>query len=102
MKTAEELQQMDISDIASLIFSDWKAQLKPGQQLRQKAAAAYPYMDAMLDLHGNLNEARYINDTGKTIVLYFLGNAAQYKGEQAKLIKAELKRRLKDECGYKY
>jgi hypothetical protein len=30
-------------------------------------------------------------DSGKSIVLYFLGNASSWRGEKAKQIKAELK-----------
>ena len=33
----------------------------------------------------------YMFDSGRSIVLYFLGNAQTWKGETAKRIKAELK-----------
>jgi hypothetical protein len=50
---------------------------------------AVPYLQAM----GQMNsiEDNYIHETGKNIVLYFLGNAAQWKGETARRVKAELK-----------
>jgi len=34
-------------------------------------------------------------DSGKSIVSYFLANAGQWRGEVAKEVKAELKRRVK-------
>ena len=34
----------------------------------------------------------YINDSGKSVVLYFLANASTWRGEDAKRIKAELKK----------
>jgi hypothetical protein len=37
----------------------------------------------------------YGMDSGKSIILYFLSNANTWKGEIAKAIKAELKRRVK-------
>ena len=90
MKTAEELKGMSISNIASFVWSDWKATSKNGVN-----NAAKPYLDAMLDLQ--TVEDKYGLDSGKGIVLYFLSNATSYRGEQAKLVKAELKRR----CGAK-
>ena len=51
--------------------------------------AALPYLQAM----ANLNTVRddYGCDSGKSIVLYFLGNATSWRGETARRIKAELK-----------
>jgi hypothetical protein len=37
----------------------------------------------------------YGYDSGKSVVLYFLGNAASFKGEAAKALKAELQAALK-------
>jgi len=37
----------------------------------------------------------YGYDSGKSVVLYFLSNAATFKGEAAKALKAELKAALK-------
>ena len=88
MKTAEDLQTMSISAIASLISRDWRATSKNGVNY-----AAKPYLEAMLDLDDV--KQNYGADSGKSIVLYFLGNATSYRGEQAKLIKAELKKRIK-------
>ena len=50
---------------------------------------AVPYLDAM----GGLNsiDDDYGYDSGRSIVLYFLANAAAFRGEHARRIKAELK-----------
>ena len=51
--------------------------------------AAKPYLDAMRDL-SSIND-KYMYDTGKSVVLYFLSNASTFRGEEAKALKAELK-----------
>ena len=68
-----------LSVIASEIRKDW-AKVYFG---------AAPYLDAMQSL--NKITDKYIYDSGKSIVLYFLANAGSWKGETAKRIKAELK-----------
>ena len=88
MKTADDLKTMTISDIATFVWADWKKQSKNGVNY-----AAKPYLDAMLDLQ-SIND-NYALDSGRSIVMYFLSNATSYKGEQARLIKQELKNRLK-------
>lgn len=50
---------------------------------------AVPYLDAMRSLD-RITDA-YGLDSGKSIVLYFLANAATWRGEAARRIKAELK-----------
>ena len=79
--------KLSISELACAINKDWRTQ-KGGINVH-----ARPYIDAMLSLH-SIND-RYIADSGRTIVGYFLSNAAQWKGETAKAIKAELKKRMK-------
>jgi hypothetical protein len=54
--------------------------------------AAAPYLDAMAALN-SIND-RYMYDDGRGIVRYFLANAAQFKGDTAKALKAELKAML--------
>lgn len=54
--------------------------------------AAKPYLAAMLELE-SLEDA-YMYDSGRGIVLYFLSNAGSWRGNTAKLIKAELKAML--------
>ena len=51
--------------------------------------AAKPYLDAMLDLN-SINDS-YYHDNARSIVLYFLANAASFRGEKAKALKLELK-----------
>jgi hypothetical protein len=55
--------------------------------------AAEPYLAAMRTLNSVTDNYGY--DDGKSIVLYFLSNAATWRGEDAKRIKAELKGLLK-------
>jgi hypothetical protein len=51
--------------------------------------AAKPYLEAMRDL-SSIND-KYGYDDARSIVLYFLSNAASFKGDTAKLLKLELK-----------
>ena len=50
---------------------------------------AEPYLEAMQSLN-SINDNDYF-DSGKSIVLYFLGNANTWRGEDARRIKTELK-----------
>lgn len=50
---------------------------------------AKPYLDAMADLDQITDN--YGCDSGVSIVLYFLSNARNWRGENAKRIKSELK-----------
>jgi len=52
--------------------------------------AAKPYLDAMSNL-GSIND-RYYEDDAKSVVIYFLANAQGWRGDEAKRIKAELKK----------
>lgn len=51
--------------------------------------AAYPYLRAMYSLN-NIND-NFGLDSGKSVVLYFLSNAASWRGDVARRIKSELK-----------
>lgn len=51
--------------------------------------AAKPYLDALLCLESPSDS--YYDDPGKMVAAYFLGNAASFRGPQAKALKAELK-----------
>ena len=70
-----------ISEIAKEIVVAWP---KPN-------FAAVPYLEAMLQIHGDVN-TMYYAESGRSIVSYFLCNAGTFKGEDAKRIKAELKK----------
>lgn len=74
----EEIKYRPLSEIAREIKKDWK-----------NPAYAKPYLDAMLELDKITD--KYYADDAKGIVLYFLSNAASWRGEVAKRIKAELK-----------
>jgi len=80
---AKNLKEMSISDLAYMIRRDWK----------KVYFGAVPYLDAMFSLN-SINDS-YGMDDGRSVVNYFLANASTYRGETAKAIKAELKRRLK-------
>lgn len=51
---------------------------------------AVPYRDAMSELN-TIND-KYWADSAKSVVLYFLANASTWRGEDARRIKAELKK----------
>ena len=50
---------------------------------------AVPYLEALADLDDIADDYGY--DSGRSIVLYFLSNAATWRGETARRIKPELK-----------
>lgn len=66
-------------EIAREIEKDWK----------RPYFGAVPYLEAM----GYLNsiEDNFIEDSGKSVVLYFLANANTWRGEVARRVKTELK-----------
>jgi hypothetical protein len=70
-----------ICQIAAEIRADWGAKVN---------FAAKPYLYAMLSLH-NVTDT-YGCESAKTQILYFLSNAGTYRGDKAKVLKAELKK----------
>jgi ferritin len=82
-KDLADLPRMTLSQIASLIYTDWK----------NVNYGAKPYLEAMSSLQ-NVSDM-YGQDSGISVVAYFLSNAAAYKGETAKAIKKELQRRIR-------
>ncbi len=68
----------NLFEIASEIKKDWT----------KVYFGAVPYLDAMSTLN-SIND-NYILDSGKSVVLYFLSNAATWRGEVARRIKKEL------------
>ena len=79
-----QLPTAPIAQIANLIRRDWK-NISP---------YAVPYLRAMSQLSSIEN--MYFADDGRSIVLYFLANASGWRGDTARQVKAELKRRLGD------
>lgn len=80
-----DLSTLNIAGLARVIKNDWK----------KVHFAAFPYLNAMFSLNHILDN--YGFDDGKSIVIYFLGNATTWRGETARAVKAELKKR----CGIK-
>jgi hypothetical protein len=82
-----DLKALSLNEIARLIGCSWLN--KDGNS--NVHPTARPYLEAMADLE-NIGDS-YGADSGRSVVLYFLSNARSFKGEAAKAIKAELKRR---------
>ena len=78
--TSATTQARSISTIANEIRKEWK----------KVHYSAVPYLEAMYQL--NSIDDKYGFDDAKSIILYFLGNAASFRGPKAKEIKAELKK----------
>ena len=70
-------------EIANEIKKDWK----------KVYFGAVPYLDAMSTLD-SIND-KYMYDSAKSIVLYFLSNAGTWRGDTARRIKKELNAMLK-------
>lgn len=68
-----------ISEIAAEIDEKWP----------KVSPAARPYLDAMYELE--TIDDKYLYDDAESIILYFLSNAAGWRGDDAKRIKKELK-----------
>jgi len=68
-----------IYEIARDIRSDWT----------KVSPYAEPYLEAMEDL--DTVEDRYILDSARSVINYFLANASGWKGDVAREIKKELK-----------
>lgn len=66
--------------IAQEIFTKWGDKMSPH---------AEPYVNAMLNMTSPRDN--YYEDSGKSIILYFLSNAQGWRGPDAQRIKAELK-----------
>lgn len=80
--TSSLRQARALSEIATDIRSDW----------REVNFVAAPYIDAMAALSSV--EEMYGAESGRTIVAYFLSNAAAWRGEKADKVKAELRAML--------
>jgi hypothetical protein len=76
---AEATAPRPLHEIAAEIKADWK----------NVYFGAVPYLDAM----GGLDaiDGYFMLEDARTIVRYFLSNAATWRGETARRVKAELK-----------
>lgn len=77
------LRDAPLSRIAAIIQRDWK----------EPYFGAVPYIEAMHAL-GDIDDA-YGVESGHDIVAYFLANALTWRGETARAVKKELKRRCR-------
>jgi hypothetical protein len=80
------LPEMPMWRIVKLIRSNW----------RPVYFGAEPYLGAMSGIE-KLSDPYGFGEDGRTQVLYFLSNATTWRGGVARLVKAELNRRLKTE-----
>jgi len=72
--------------ISSIAYDIKKAWAKP-------YFGAKPYLDAMV--HLNTINDKYYQDTARSVIMYFLANASTFRGNDAKVLKAELKNLMK-------
>jgi hypothetical protein len=78
-----DYSELSISEMARVIKGDWK----------KIYFGAVPYLDAMGTLN-SVDDNYYLN-SGKSIVLCFLANSNTWRGEIAREVKKELKKRIK-------
>ena len=66
-----------------------------GREIREKWVKMYygarPYVDALCQIDSSDPGATYITETARSVVLGFLSNCSQFRGEDARRLKAELK-----------
>ena len=83
MVTTDSVKQMGLNELALIIIRDWK----------NVSASAAPYLEAMTCL--KTIKDKFYADDASSVVSYFLSNAHGYRGQYAKVIKQELKNRVK-------
>lgn len=88
-KVVVDYSAMTIAELAVAIHNNWEK--LPRRGLSNHPAGAY--LEPMMSLE-KISDT-YGWDSGDMIVRYFLSNATAWRGDVAKAIKAELKRRLK-------
>lgn len=77
------MKEKTLDQIAGIIVKDWNSPY----------FGAIPYLNAMCTLESVSDY--YGVESGKSIVRYFLANAGSWRGEVAREVKKELKRRVK-------
>lgn len=78
-----DLSSMSLAEVAGVVADDW----------RPVWFGAVPYLQAMATLDSVDDSYGY--DSGRSVVTYFLSNARTWKGDTARAVKAELKRRVR-------
>lgn len=81
------------SAIAAEVLHLWKT--KYGNDLPWSLKCALPYLKAMLVCDTTNKDSTYYVETVESIIVYFLANITNWRGDDAKRIKAELKSMLK-------
>lgn len=89
----EQKNKRTFSAIANEVVDLWKA--KYGKDLPWSLKCALPYLQAMAECYTTNKNAQYYAETVESVVIYFLANITNWRGEDAKRIKAELKEMLK-------
>lgn len=79
-----DIKTLTLAQIATHIRNDWK----------NVYFGAVPYLDAMSTID-TVKDEGYGFDMPNEQILYFLSNASSWRGETARTVKAELKRRIK-------
>lgn len=79
----QKIKDMELFEIARIIKQNWKPVY----------FGAVPYVEALSSL-ASIEDA-YGADSGRSVVAYFIANASTWKGPIAKIVKNELRRRLK-------
>jgi len=77
------LPRMSLSQIADVVYGDWKP----------VNYSAKPYLEAMSTLR-DVNDF-YGQDSGHSIVAYFLSNSSGWRSEVSRAVKKELQRRIR-------
>lgn len=80
-----DLTKLTVSSLAEMIRQDWK---KP-------YFAAVPYINAMLRIPSiTVKGEMFFHDDVESVLRYFISNSSTWRGDVAKAVKAELKRRV--------
>lgn len=87
----------DVATLARVAAADCPAlTAKGGGFLGAGTHPAQPYLEALLTMHGvgtdvDPSDIRYGMDDPRRLIITFLGNAATWRGETARTVKARLK-----------
>ncbi len=83
--TLAMLPSLTLATVARIVRGDWK----------NVYFGAVPYLDALGTMdYVNPKGQMYLFDDAVSVVLYFLSNANGWRGDVARAVKAELKRRV--------
>jgi hypothetical protein len=88
----ENIETKTFSEIAQFIATDWKKR----QPLHDHYLRHLQSLHFTKTINENGRHNMYGADTAQAVVLYFLCNASTYRGPNAKMVKNELKKRLRD------